>query len=285
MRSLAEQRLLAEKASYEIDGLETLIAGKRHLLELLTEKRRALMTYAVTCGLNPDARLRDSGIPWLGEVPAHWNITRLKFLAEVRGGLTLGKQYGASKLIEYPYLRVANVQDGYLDLTSVTTVMIPAAEALNNSLRYGDVLMNEGGDIDKLGRGCVWRDEIENCLHQNHVFCVRPAAVSAEWLDLWTATETAKQYFFTRAKRSTNLASISGTNIGELPVPLPPEAEQGEIQLYLSGETKKIDELIESTKSTTTLLQERRSALIAAAVTGQLERAASAPCRETELTA
>jgi len=83
----------------------------------------------MTRGLTPRVPRRDSGIPWLGEIPAHWAVTRLKFVAEVHGGLTVGMNYGAATLVEYPYLRVANVQDGYLDLSDVATIQVPEVEA------------------------------------------------------------------------------------------------------------------------------------------------------------
>ena len=237
---------------------------------LVAEKRRALITRAVTRGLDPRAPLRDSGIPWLGEIPAHWAATRLKFVAEVRGGLTLGKNYGAATLVEYPYLRVANVQDGYLDLSDVATLLIPEAEAESCLLKAGDVLMNEGGDADKLGRGCIWTGEIAPCLHQNHVFAVRPRLVRSEWLNAWTSTEVAKAFFESRAKQSTNLASISATNIKELPIPIPPVDEQRAIVAHIATETAKLDALRSATERTIALLKERRAALIAAAVTGRL---------------
>ena len=229
---------------------------------------RTLITRAVTRGLDPCAPCRDSGIPWLGEIPAHWAVTRLKFVAEVRGGLTLGKNYGAATLVEYPYLRVANVQDGHLDLSDVATVMVPENEAESCLLKAGDVLMNEGGDADKLGRGCIWTGEIAPCLHQNHVFAVRPRLIRSEWLNAWTSTEVAKAFFESRAKQSTNLASISATNIKELPIP--PVDEQRAIVTHIATATAKLDALRSATERTIALLQERRTALIAAAVTGRL---------------
>ena len=208
--------------------------------------------------------------PWLGEIPAHWAVTRLKFVAEVQGGLTLGKNYGAVALVEYPYLRVANVQDGYLDLSDVATVMVPETEAESCLLKAGDVLMNEGGDADKLGRGCIWAGEIAPCLHQNHVFAVRPRLVCSEWLNAWTSTEIAKAFFESHAKQSTNLASISATNIKELPIPIPPADEQIAIVAHIAAETAKLDTLRAATERTIALLKERRAALIAATVTGKM---------------
>jgi len=130
--------------------------------------------------------------------------------------------------------------------------------------------MNEGGDIDKLGRGCVWRDEIAPCLHQNHVFAVRPHTVDADWLALWTSTLEAKRYFESRAKRSTNLASISGSNIKELPVPLPPIEEQLAIRQFLDDRLHRLEKVRSELRHSLRLLTERRAALITAAVTGQI---------------
>jgi type I restriction enzyme S subunit len=266
-----EQRAIANYLDRETAQIDALVAAKERLLTLLAEKRRALITRAVTRGLNSDVPLRESGLPWLGEVPAHWEVTRLKFVADVQGGLALGKNYGAADTAEYPYLRVANVQDGYLDLSEITTVLVPENEAKSCLLQSGDVLMNEGGDADKLGRGCIWLGEINPCLHQNHVFAVRPKLIRSEWLDAWTSTDTAKAYFESRAKQSTNLASISGTNIKELPILVPPDEEQRAIVAHIAAETARLDALAAATKRSIALLKERRAALIAAAVTGRMQ--------------
>jgi len=265
-----DQQTIAEYLDRETARINGLVAEKELMLILLEEKRTALISHTVTRGLNPNAPLKPSGLDWLGDIPAHWKLQRLKQLAEVRGGLTLGKQYLSSDLAIYPYLRVANVQDGYLKLDDLLTLEVPASEAASNLLEYGDVLMNEGGDIDKLGRGCVWRNEINPCLHQNHVFAVRPHKVDSDWLALWTSTLGAKSYFESRAKRSTNLASISGTNIKELPVLLPPNEERQAIQAFVSNETNRIEKLKTELTESLGLLKERRSALITAAVTGQI---------------
>jgi len=266
---LPTQRRIADYLDRETARIDGLMSEKECMLALLEEKRVALISRVVTRGMDPTAPLKQSCQEWLGEIPAHWGLQRLKQLAQVRGGLTLGKQY-SGELLEYPYLRVANVQDGYLKLSEVLTVEVPASEAASNLLAYGDVLMNEGGDMDKLGRGCVWRDEIMPCLHQNHVFAVRPHAVDSDWLALWTSTLEAKRYFESRAKRSTNLASISGSNIKELPVPLPPVDEQGEIQQYLAGSNSRLETVGGELQNSLRLLAERRVALITAAVTGQI---------------
>ncbi len=273
---LPHQHAIADYLDRETARIDALIAAKERVLGLLAEKRRALITRAVTRGLDPDAPLRDSGVPWLVEVPAHWEVTRLKFVGRVQTGLALGKRYGARAVVEYPYLRVANVQDGFLDLSDVKTVSIAEREAGAYLLRAGDVLMNEGGDADKLGRGAIWTGEIDPCLHQNHVFAVRAKNTSPAWLALWISGDHAKAYFESRSKQSTNLASISATNLMEMPLLQPPETEQSAILEAIRHRIPDIDAVHSATGRTVELLKERRSALIAAAVTGQMDVDATA---------
>lgn len=219
----------------------------------------------------PYPAYKDSGVEWLGRVPEHWQIKRLKHIANVQTGVAKGKDNEGKDTIEVPYLRVANVQDGYLSLDDVATIEIPREDLTRYSLQPGDVLMNEGGDFDKLGRGSVWQGEIEPCIHQNHVFAVRPTAVSSAWLNAFTGSLAAQFYFMGRAKQSTNLASISSSNIMELPVAIPPANEVDLLLAHLDRETVRIDALIEKKTRFIELLREKRQALITHAVTKGLE--------------
>lgn len=266
-----QQRAIADYLDRETARLDNLIAEKQRILQLLAEKRQALITRAVTYGLDPEAPLRNTGAPWIGAIPAHWIVTRLKFVADVRTGLALGQKTSDFNSVEYPYLSVANVQDGHLDLSNVKMVRLPRREAESFVLCAGDVLMNEGGDDDKLGRGCVWRGEIAPCLHQNHVFAVRPRGVRSEWLNLWTSSEGTKSYFRSRAKKATNLASISAGNVRELPLAVPPVGEQDEIVAHVTAAGATLDRAHSATARTLALLDERRAALTAAVVTGRFE--------------
>ncbi|MFC5531016.1 restriction endonuclease subunit S [Cohnella yongneupensis] len=266
-----EQDSIAEYLYRETEKIDALVSEQERLIALLKEKRQAVISHSVTKGLDPTAPLKDSGIDWLGNVPSHWEIKSLKFIANVQTGIAKGKDISGKSTIEVPYLRVANVQDGYLDLSDVATITIPIADYSRYALCYGDVLMNEGGDFDKLGRGHIWRDEISQCIHQNHVFAVRPMSVSSEWLNTITGSGYAQFYFMTRSKQSTNLASISSSNIMELPILLPSIAEQIEILTYITKETRKVDDLINNSQRSISLLKERRNALITAAVTGKID--------------
>jgi type I restriction enzyme S subunit len=269
--SLSDQTNIAAFLDQETAKIDELVAEQERLMALLKEKRQAVISYAVTKGLNPKAALKPSGIEWLGDVPQHWKVIALKRIAIVQTGMAKGKDHGSRKTITVPYLRVANVQDGYLDLETVATMEIPAEDLERYTLRPGDVLMNEGGDFDKLGRGHIWHGQIDPCITQNHVFAVRPRDVSSEWLNTITGSDFAQFYFMTRSKQSTNLASISSTNLMELPVVLPPVNEQEAILSFISNQTSSFDGLIAEAQHAIDLLQERRTALISAAVTGQID--------------
>jgi type I restriction enzyme S subunit len=272
-----EQVSIAAFLDRETTRIDALIEKKTRFIELLREKRQALITQAVTKGLDPNVSIKDSTIEWMGLVPAHWAVTRLKFLATVQTGVAKGKDLRDRKTIEVPYLRVANVQDGYLDLSDVDQIEIESADLERYLLRDGDVLMNEGGDFDKLGRGHVWNDQLTPCVHQNHVFAVRPHSVTGEWLSAYTSSRAAQYYFMGRAKQTTNLASISSSNLMELPVPVPPPEEQHFILAAAASRLNHLDTLAKTTQRSLDLLKEHRSALITAAVTGQIDLREPAP--------
>lgn len=197
----------------------------------------------------------------------------LKSVCFIQSGITLGKAYLAQSLSEYPYLRVANVQAGRLNLDVVKIVAVPPTEAARFMLKAGDVLMTEGGDPDKLGRGCVWKGQIEPCLHQNHVFAVRPnpRKLAPEYLSAILSSKCAKDYFLLTAKQTTNLASTNRTTIGGFRIPLPDVEEQIRLLHDLRAAIGPIDEAVVQANREIALLSEYRTRLIADVVTGKLD--------------
>ena len=267
-----EQTQIARFLDHETARIDALIEEQHRLIELLKEKRQTVISHAVTKGLDSTVTMKDSGVDWLGEVPAHWVVGPLRWYATIQGGIAKGKDYEGRETVSLPYLRVANVQNGFVDLTEVKEISVLESEVERYSLRSGDVLMNEGGDNDKLGRGTVWQGQIEPCLHQNHVFAIRPNdLLSAEWLTAFTQCDQARSYFFLNSKQSTNLASISASNVMSLALPIPSVAEQKEILSVLNEGRVAHEELVNLATSTVEFLQERRSALISAAVTGKID--------------
>ena len=173
--------------------------------------------------MEPDA----ANIP---ELPEGWCWATVDQVGNIGGGITKGGKKRDAPRRAVPYLRVANVQMGHLDLRVIKTILASDDEIRRYSLRPGDVLFNEGGDRDKLGRGWVWSGDLAECLHQNHVFRVRPFLrdYSSEFLSHY-GNSAAREWFFQRATQSVNLASINQTVLRSLPVPLPPLREQRRI--------------------------------------------------------
>jgi type I restriction enzyme S subunit len=164
------------------------------------------------------------------EFPQSWGRARLSDIASVVGGVTKDAKKQLSEYVEVPYLRVANVQRGFFDLTEIKTIRVPQERLVELLLEPGDILFNEGGDIDKLGRGWVWGSEIEPCVFQNHVFRARlnDRRFSPRFFS-WYGNSRGYDYFLSRGKQTTNLASINKSVLSALPIPLPPAEEQDEI--------------------------------------------------------
>jgi len=163
--------------------------------------------------------------------PPSWELSCFDDLFVVASGVTKGGRVSADLAIELPYLRVANVQRGHLDLTVVKKIVIKKSNEERYRLRDGDILMTEGGDWDKLGRAAIWRDEISGCIHQNHVFRVRPPSqeIRPEWVVVYVNSKIGRRFFEEASKQTTNLASINMTQLRSCPLLLPPLAEQHRI--------------------------------------------------------
>jgi len=270
---LPTQRAIADFLDRETARIDSLIEKKQRLVELLGEKRASAISSAVTVGLDENAELVGTSSQYLPRVPATWRIWRLKHLAQIRGGLTLGRQI--PKDVETtltPYMRVANVQAGFLDLRDVAEIPVTENEKKRYRLKNGDVLMNEGGDNDKLGRGAVWKSEIDTCVNQNHVFAVRTNDTRySDWISLATNALYARDFFYLHSNQSTNLASISKTNLSRFPVAIPPLDEMQATLETLRDRMSKLDWISEKTNTSIDHLKEYRSALITSAVTGQID--------------
>ncbi|PAV11510.1 hypothetical protein ASJ81_10055 [Methanosarcina spelaei] len=285
---LPEQSAIVHYLDYIDRRIRHYIRAKKKLIKLLEEQKQAIIHQAVTRGLDPNVKLKPSGVEWLGEIPEHWEVLPLKALSTVQSGITLGKQYLGQELVEFPYLRVANVQEGHVNLSEIKTIEVPAEEAKRSRLQKGDVLMTEGGDPDKLGRGCVWEGQIYPCLHQNHIFAVRPniSRLKPYYLGILLSSQYAKEYFLRTGKQTTNLASTNKTTIGQFPIPLPKVEEQDLILDKVENELEGIERAMSGISREISILREYRTRLIADVVTGKLdvrEAAANLP-EETDET-
>ncbi|OFV83562.1 MAG: hypothetical protein A2W26_09190 [Acidobacteria bacterium RBG_16_64_8] len=220
---VGEQRRIAEV----LDAIDAAIEQTEAVIAATERLRSALLGELLTRGV-PGWHTEWKDVPGIGTIPACWEVVRLGEVAEVQTGRQVGKAPGNGASVVLPYLSVANVKDGYLHLETVKTMEVGASEVARFSLRPGDVLFTEGGDADKLGRGCVWSGEIAPCLHQNHVFAVRPhpKRLSPDLLAAYARSPRGKSYFMGCSKQTTNLASINSTQLKAMPLPLPSMNEQ-----------------------------------------------------------
>lgn len=272
-----EQLAITSYLDAEAARIDGLIGAKRQLLTALIDLKSSRISAILTGAAEASV---PTGNEWLPMIPRGWALKRLKLLGQVRSGLAKGKKYEAGvTTVELPYMRVANVQDGYIDLSEVTLIEVAESEVDRYTLQVGDVLMNEGGDYDKLGRGATWEGLIEQCLHQNHVFAVRLDDVDwASWVAAVTRTSYAKFYFMNNSKQSTNLASINQTNVKEFPVVVPPASLRDELLKALGNELRRVDDLARHVGRELELLAELRSSTITDAVLGRI-RVPSAPLK------
>ena len=205
----------------------------------------------------------------LPELPEGWVWARLESIAALKGGITVDSKRQDPTARAVPYLRVANVQRGYLDLSEVKTINAPAADIEELRLQQGDILFNEGGDRDKLGRGWIWEGQLPDCIHQNHVFRARLASSDIlPKLMSWWGNSFGKDYFQREGKQTTNLASINLTKLRGFPVPLPPLAEQHRIVAEVDRRLSIVREVEAEVNANLKRAQALRQAVLARAFTG-----------------
>ena len=208
----------------------------------------------------------------LPELPEGWVWVSLDMLGEIASGVAKGTKRNANVQVhEVPYLRVANVQRGFLDLSEVKTILATERDIAELMLQAGDVLFNEGGDRDKLGRGWVWRAEVAHCIHQNHVFRMRPylPEVLPELISHHGNT-FGKLWFQNAGKQTTNLASINMTMLRMFPVPLGPAAEQRELLIQLESQIENLNRQEQAVELALKQSAAQRKNILKAAFSGQL---------------
>lgn len=173
--------------------------------------------------------------------PMLWTEKPLEGIADIVSGITKGRKTQSTELIEVPYMAVSNVKDGYIDWTTVKTIMATQSEIDQYRILPNDVLMTEGGDPDKLGRGAIIREPLENCIHQNHIFRVRlnRSIVLPEFFAEYLQHQKAKRYFLGCAKQTTGIASINMKQLRALPVLLPPIDCQVVFANFVEQESKQ----------------------------------------------
>lgn len=268
------QREIAHFLDRETTRLDELIAAKQRMLGLLEEKRRALITRAVTRGIDPDVQMRDSGVSWLGEVPAHWDVERLKFsLHSLEQGWSPQCDNIPAEMGEWGVLKAGCVNGWTFNPTENKRLPERVGPLTRFEVRQGDVLMSRANTTALLGSTALVgqvRSQLLVC-DKLYRLGIDETRLSKAFFVALSQTRVCRYQF----EREATGTSGSMQNIGQdvvrnLLLPLPPRNEQDRIITWIGSETAKLDTVRSATERTISLICERRSALIAAAVTGQL---------------
>ena len=268
--SLSEQAAIAAFLDREAGRIDALMSEQEKLIALLAEKRQATISNAVTRGLNPDAPMKDSGVAWLGEVPRHWHVEPLAN----RYSVQLGKMLDSSKISgEHlrPYLRVYDVQWGVVNVSDLPLMDFDEEARERYRLIPGDILVNEGGSYP--GRSAIWKGELDECYYQKALHRLRALNAgrdSTEFL-YFVLFWAANQGIFISGGNETTIEHLPAERLRRYRFPFPELAEQCQIAEFLKVATKKLAILEAEAERAIALLTERRSALISAAVTGQID--------------
>ena len=195
-------------------------------------------------------------------------------ICQITSGITKGRKRPNDELREIPYMAVANVQDGHLALEQIKTIEASEKEIQKYQLQKDDLLLTEGGDPDKLGRGTLWQEEIKECIHQNHIFKVRKEVnvVDMNFLSRQIASPAGKAYFLSKAKQTTGIASINLGQLRGFPVWLPPLNEQRRIADKLDSTLAAVQACKQKLNNAAETIQRFRQSVLAAAVSGELTR-------------
>ena len=269
-----EQRAIAALLDRETAKIDGLVERKERLIELLQEKRTALITRAVTRGLDPNVPMKDSGVEWLGEIPVHWCIAPVYARYEVALGKMLDAK-GVTGKSSGKYLRNVDVQWDSVNVEDLPEMDFPPSVRNRYLLRPEDLLVCEGGEV---GRTAIWGGELDECFYQKAIHRVRP------WFDseiprffYFLMYGLAKRGVFTAGGNPNTINHLTAVQLRHYRLPFPATGEQRAIAAFLDRETAKIDALIAKIRQAINHLKEFRTALISAAVTGRIDvRSASA---------
>jgi type I restriction enzyme S subunit len=265
--TLEEQTAISAYLDRKTAQIDNLISKKQKLIELLKEERAAIINQAVTKGLNPDAPMKDSGIKWLGEIPAHWEVKRLKHIAKI----ILGKMLTNVDKGDYhyrPYLRAQNISWEKVNVKDVKNMWFSKGELQQYRLRKNDLLVSEGGEV---GRTSMWEEEIEECYIQNSVHKVTMEPTNDPFFFLYSFCLLGQKGVFESVASRISIAHLTKEKLKEVFFSVPPMYEQRRISKFIGSETTKIDQTISKIAKQINLLQEFRTALISEVVTGKID--------------
>ncbi|ENH7111132.1 restriction endonuclease subunit S [Vibrio fluvialis] len=269
--SQAEQKAIATFLDRETQRIDSLIEEKLAFIKLLKEKRQALISHVVTKGLNPNVEMKDSGIEWIGQVPKHWGISKVRYLGQCQNGINIGGEFFGHGT---PFVSYGDVYNNTSLPEQVQGLVLSTEKDRDNySVIAGDVLFTRTSEtIEEIGFSAVCKSTIEQAVFAGFLIRFRPDEGNLEvgFSEYYFRNEKLRA-FFAKEMNLVTRASLSQDLLKKMPVLLPPIDEQNEIANYLQAECDKFSEIFAETEKTIFLLKERRTSLISATVTGKID--------------
>ncbi len=266
---IAEQTQIANFLDFETTQIDTLIEKQQTLIQLLKEKRQAVISHAVTKGLNPDAPMKDSGVEWLGEVPEHWDIVKLKWKASTTSGgtPTTSKYEDYYEDGDIPWIRTTDLNNDKLNETPIMITPKAVRDSACSLLPKNSVLIAMYGGAGSIGKHSLLR--FESTINQAVCGVLPSEAFVPDYLHRFY--EFYRPFWMIGAAGTRKDPNIGQDNIKEARIPIPPLNEQHQIADYLDKMQNHFDALTDNAERAIQLMQERRTALISAAVTGKID--------------
>ncbi len=269
--SIIEQTAIANYLDRKTEEIDELIADKMRLLELYEEEKRAIINQAVTKGLNPDVTMKESGIEWLGKIPVHWDIKRLRYLGQCQNGISKGAEYFGHG---YPFLSYSDVyRNEEVPRVLLGSVESNEKEQLSYSVEEGDVFFTRTSETaEEIGIAATCMDSIKKAVFAGFLIRFRPNdGKLSKFYSKYYFRASIHRRFFVKEMNVVTRASLSQELLKRFPVLLPSLEEQNVIADYLDEECNRIDAQIKRTQKLIDLLSEYRTALISEVVTGKIK--------------
>ena len=272
--SILEQQKIIEFLDHETAQIDTLIDKQQTLIQLLKEKRQAVISHAVTKGLNPDAPMKDSGVEWLGDVPEHWKVTRIKYITSMfEQGWSPQCDSRPAENNEYGVLKVGCVNYGSFHSIENKALPPELKPRLQYLIKKGDLLISRANTKELVGSVAVVDTNYDNLLLCDKLYRLRfNSNIQPELIALYLSIALVREQIELQASgASHSMQNISQDVIKELPCFVLPNEEANELLKSINEKMKVFDSLVMKAQQAIHLMQERRTALISAAVTGKID--------------
>ncbi|MGI5847063.1 MAG: restriction endonuclease subunit S [Candidatus Cryptobacteroides sp.] len=263
--SIEKQKKIVAYLDKQVNLINIRICLRERELQLLNELKRSEIDSVVTRGLDPDMPMKDSGIDWIGQIPAHWKIRRLKEVGNLQLGKMLKNDPGPGEQLK-PYLKSKNIQWLKLDLTNVEEMWFSLHEINRLKLRKGDILYSEGGEV---GKCAMWKEELDECYIQNSVHKFTPAKGIDGRFILYLSFCMGRSGYFDSIVNLVSIKHLTFEKLRRVELPIPPLSEQKEIADYLDNKLKSIDIILDNINTQIEKLKLLKKALINEVITGR----------------